>query len=78
MQTGEPLLISDVTREPDYMPVPGLAIQSELVTPLFVRGRLVGVLNIEAQHAISLEAAQAIAQIADSLQKVLETDEQLH
>jgi len=42
-----PVLVQDVTKEPDY--VPGIAgARSELAVPMLVRDRLIGVLNVES------------------------------
>jgi len=46
-RTGRPQLISDVTRDPDYV-MGNPAVRSEYVVPIHHRGRLHGVLNIES------------------------------
>lgn len=72
MRTGQQIVIADVSREPDYGPVPGLAIQAEVVTPLFVHGQLRGVLNIESLHPVSMAEVKTLAYVGAWLEKRLE------
>lgn len=72
MRTGQQIVIADVSREPDYGPVPGLAVQAEVVTPLFVRGQLRGVLNIESLHPVSMAEVETLADVGAWLGKRLE------
>lgn len=51
-QTGEVMLCNDVSREPSYYPVELLPeTQSELAIPLRVADRIVGVLDVQSDHA---------------------------
>ncbi|HEX6032888.1 MAG TPA: GAF domain-containing sensor histidine kinase [Anaerolineales bacterium] len=64
--TGEPLLVPDVSREPDYVWMQGSLTKSELVVPIIVKGKTIGVLDIQSQHAddfeqTDMELMQAIA-----------------
>jgi diguanylate cyclase (GGDEF)-like protein len=46
-QTGKPLLIGDVSKFPDY--IPGIAdAKSELAVPIKMKGKVVGVINLES------------------------------
>jgi putative methionine-R-sulfoxide reductase with GAF domain len=69
MRIGQQVVIEDVSREPEYGPVPGLAIQAEVVTPLFVRGHLRGVLNVESLHPISAAEVETLARVGAWLEK---------
>jgi len=48
-QTGTPLYVPDVTKEPRYI-AGDPAVRSELALPLVVREEIVGVLDIESDH----------------------------
>lgn len=72
MRTGQQIVIADVSREPDYGPVPGLAIQAEVVTPLVVYKQLRGVLNIESLHSVSTAEVEILAHVGAWLSKRLE------
>jgi PAS domain S-box-containing protein len=50
---GQPMLVSDVTRDPDF--IAGAAgVVSEIAVPLFDGEQVVGVLNIESMHGMLL------------------------
>ncbi len=54
--TGQPILVSDLARSPDY--VPGIqGARSELAVPLVARDRVIGVFNVESPrpHAFLAE-----------------------
>ncbi len=66
------LLANDVSREPHYLAIPGLATRSEICLPLFMGEKIEGVLNVESDEVdafdqgdvVALEAlAQQIAEI---------------
>jgi signal transduction histidine kinase len=64
--TGEPALVPDVTRDPHYVWMQGSLTKSELMVPINVKGKTVGVLDVQSQHAddfeqTDLELMQAIA-----------------
>jgi len=67
VQTGEPLLANDVTREPRYLFVPELPdTRSELAVPIRIGTDILGVLDIQsarldAFHEMDLLTAQTIA-----------------
>ena len=72
LRQGRQLLVADVQQDPDYQPLPGVAIAAELVTPLWVGGALVGVLNVESEHPITPETAAAVGAVAALLSAALE------
>ncbi len=48
---GEPVLVNDVTRDPDYIELEGLSeTRSELAVPLLRRGESIGVLDVESSQ----------------------------
>lgn len=48
LETGQPVMIADVTRDPRY--VPGVeGARSELAVPLHWEGRILGILNVESR-----------------------------
>jgi PAS domain S-box-containing protein len=48
--TGEPLVVPDISRDPRYVPVQAGRTGSELVLPLKVKGRVIGVLDVETDR----------------------------
>jgi len=55
-RTGQPVLVNDVLSDPRYITVPELAgTRSELVVPITVKGRVIGVLDVQSDrlHAYS-------------------------
>jgi diguanylate cyclase (GGDEF)-like protein len=70
---GIPRIIPDVRREPLYVGIDD-EVQSELAFPLVSRGRVVGVLNAESQHADAFSEADVAlmsavgSQLASSLE----------
>lgn len=50
-RTGQPVLVNDVLADPRYMAVPELAAtRAELDVPIVARGRIVGVLTVQADR----------------------------
>jgi putative methionine-R-sulfoxide reductase with GAF domain len=49
--SGEPVLVGDVEDDPAYLKFPGSRTRSELVMPVVVDGRPLGVINIESPRA---------------------------
>lgn len=48
---GEPVMVNDVTRDPDYIELEGLSeTRSELAVPLLRRGEPIGVLDVESRQ----------------------------
>jgi signal transduction histidine kinase len=48
--TGEPLLIPDVSLEPQYVWMQGSQTRSELTVPISVKGNIIGVLDIQSDQ----------------------------
>ncbi len=48
--TGEALMAPDVNKEPRYIPVEGSQAQSELTVPISVKGKVIGVLDVESDR----------------------------
>ncbi len=74
-QTGRPILIPDVRRDPRYLPYETLPhTRSELAVPVKHGDRVLGVLDIQATtpDAFDLVALEAIGALADQLAVALE------
>ena len=66
IRLGRPQFAPDVTADRDYVAaLPG--VLSELAVPLRSEGRIVGVLNVEAERALPEEAAEALRPLANAL-----------
>jgi len=50
IRTREPILLGDVSRDPDYYPPNGESFASNLVVPLLHMDRVIGVLNMESHR----------------------------
>ena len=48
--TGEPLLVPDVSQEPRYVWMEGSATRSELIVPIFVKEKVIGVLDAQSER----------------------------
>ena len=64
--TGEPALVPDVARDPHYVWMQGSLTRSELTAPINVKGKTIGVLDVQSQRLndfdqIDAELMQAIA-----------------
>ncbi len=69
LQSGKPALVPDVSLDPDYYTYPGDRTRSELMVPILMEGRAVGVINVEspwigAFGIADLERLQACARAA--------------
>lgn len=65
-QNGEPVLVSDVSLDPHYIWMQGSLTKSELIVPITVKGKTIGVLDVQSQHLDDftqkdIEFMQAIA-----------------
>jgi GAF domain-containing protein len=49
-ETGEAHVAPDVSREPRYIPVEGSRARSELTIPILIKGKVIGVLDIESDR----------------------------
>jgi signal transduction histidine kinase len=64
--TGEPALVPDVILDPHYVWMEGSLTRSELIVPIHVKGKTIGVLDLQSQHLNAFdptdqELMQAIA-----------------
>ncbi len=57
LHTGQPVLISDVSQEPDYM-MASHKTRSEAVVPIIYAGDVAGVINLESQQLDAFNEAQ--------------------
>ncbi len=48
--TGEPLLAADIDQEPHYVWMQGSATRSELIVPIFVKEKVIGVLDAQSDR----------------------------
>lgn len=67
------VLVNNVAQDPRYVPIPGAGeICAELVIPILAGDRLIGVLNIESDRAISAEDAEGVEVVAGQLGVAME------
>lgn len=69
-RTQQPVLANDVQAEPDYVPGPGLGdTRSEMVAPLVMAGRLLGVFDVQSDKpaAFTADDLQTLQALADTL-----------
>ena len=68
VRLGRPVLVSDVTQDPDYIPA-GREVRAEFAVPIRYRDTILGVLNIEATNADAFPAfaQRAYIGIADQI-----------
>ncbi|MBV9879197.1 MAG: GAF domain-containing sensor histidine kinase [Gemmatirosa sp.] len=72
-RTGEIVLVNDVARDPRYLPTPGMeGTHAELVVPLLLGGRVLGVLNVEQQEPFGAEDVHGLRIVADQLAVAIE------
>ena len=55
--TGEPVLAPDVLLDPHYVWMQGSLTRSELIVPITVKGKTIGVLDAQSQHPNDFEPA---------------------
>ena len=78
VRTGEPILVNDVTRHPDYFQATPAeaATRSELVVPIKLHGEVIGALDLQSEKLNAfdeqdLQMAQAVAdQVAHALEAI--------
>jgi GAF domain-containing protein/DNA-binding response OmpR family regulator/HAMP domain-containing protein len=81
LQTGEPVLVPDVAKDPDYVMISPES-RSEVVVPIFYAGGVAGVINLESRQLNAfreeqLEYLQALAnQAAVAIRNALAYEEQ--
>ena len=54
-QTGKPEMVLDVTRDPHYVWMQGSLTKSELLVPINVKGKTIGVLDVQSQFVGDFE-----------------------
>lgn len=67
LRTAQPVHVPDVRKEPGYIPAPGLHTLSELALPLWERGEVVAVLNLERPYPFTLEEAEGLKRFAQAV-----------
>lgn len=78
IRTGEPILVNDVTKHPDYFQATPaeVATRSELVVPIKLHGEVIGALDLQSEQFDAfdeqdLQMAQAVAdQVAQALEPI--------
>ncbi len=66
--SGKAVVVNDVRREPDYVPVPGAEeLHAEMATPILLGDRLLGVIDVAGTTAFTTEDIAALGIIADQL-----------
>jgi GAF domain-containing protein/HAMP domain-containing protein/anti-sigma regulatory factor (Ser/Thr protein kinase) len=58
--TGESLLVPDVSQEPRYVWLKGSATRSELAVPIKVKGKVIGVLDIESDQIEAFDGSDLL------------------
>jgi signal transduction histidine kinase len=72
-RTRRRVLVNDVRRDPRYVPLPDApGVCAELVVPIAVGDRLLGVLNVESERIIDERVADALEIMADQFGATLE------
>jgi GAF domain-containing protein/CheY-like chemotaxis protein len=60
-RTGRPVLVNDVRDDPRYAPVPEIPnTLSELAVPIEVKGRVIGVLDVESDHPFAYDQTDVV------------------
>ncbi|HUK53070.1 MAG TPA: SpoIIE family protein phosphatase [Candidatus Binatia bacterium] len=72
-QTGQPVLVGDVSRDPRYLSAVE-SVRSEMAVPLLLEGRVTGVLDIQSRELESFnrEQQQVLALVASRLAGAIE------
>ena len=72
-QTGQPVLVGDVRNDPRYLSAVE-SVRSEIAVPLVLKGRVIGVLDIQSRQAeaFTREQQQVLALVASRLAGAME------
>jgi len=73
--TGRSVLISDVTKDPDWSPPPDLPeVEGELAVPIILRGQVMGVLNVlsDTAGALTREDEAVLLDLAGRIASAIE------
>lgn len=68
----QPVYLPEVARDPEYIPTPGVKIVSEVILPLFERGEVVALLNVDRDRRIGAEEAEGLINFAKAVSLQLE------
>lgn len=76
-QTGQALLVADVTRDPRYVPIGIEGVRAELCVPIQVGGKVVAVLNLESRnpHTFNREHLRLMTTVAGQLAVAMERNQ---
>ncbi|WP_135256512.1 diguanylate cyclase [Thermus caldilimi] len=64
---GHPAYVPDVSQEPGYIPAPGLRTLAELALPLWERGEVVAILNLERDSPFAPEEVEGLSRFAQAV-----------
>ncbi|WP_243090954.1 sensor domain-containing diguanylate cyclase [Thermus neutrinimicus] len=67
LREGQPVHVPDVRKEPGYIAAPHLKVLSELALPLWERGEVVAVLNLERPHPFAPEEVEGLVRFAQAV-----------
>ena len=67
LQEARPIHVPDVRKEPSYIPAPGLQTLAELALPLWERGEVVAVLNLERPQPFAPEEVEGLKRFAQAV-----------
>ncbi|WP_243030756.1 diguanylate cyclase [Thermus altitudinis] len=67
LQEAQPVHVPDVRQEPGYIPAPGLNVLSELALPLWQRGEVVAILNLERPAPFTPEEVEGLTRFAQAV-----------
>lgn len=76
--TGKPVLTPDVARDPHYIWMQGSLTKSELTVPITVKGKTIGVLDVQSQHLDDFESTDAEFMLAIANQTGIAIDNARH
>ena len=72
-RTREIVLVNDVTKDPRYMPTPGVVgTHAELAVPIVLGSDVLGVVNVEREAPFDDDDAEALRIVADQLAVAIE------
>ena len=72
LKEGRPIHVPDVRAEPGYIPPQGVQAQSELALPIFERGEVSLVLNLESARPFAPEEVEAFVRLAQAVSAYLD------
>ena len=72
LKEGRPIHVPDVRAEPGYIPPQGVQAKSELALPIFERGEVALVLNLESVRPFAPEEVEAFVRLAQTVSAYLD------